>query len=414
MKKTTVLLLCGVLGLCACRKDPETIVYKDAELSGEAVDVSGFDKGLKKIFVLNEGGMGSNNATLDFLRISDGNYVTSAFRKMNPSESAGLGDTGNDITIHGDEIWIAVNNSGIVEVLSAKDETEIAAIAVPTPRCIAFDDRYAYVTSWAGAYATGSYDGGYYVVTDYKNPKGQVYRISLSTKKVEGSVEVGYQPEGIACFNGKLYVANSGGISSQLPPAYSYDNTVSIIDTESFKLAGTQEVEVNLKQVFSDGKGTIYVTNLGNFWDVHTALYAFPASDPSHVQRVGEGTIIKEEALHVSCAFLLEDTVYCIGTENEFDWSATHKYNVWSVHTEDVSTGKGKIELYPLELDGTPYGMAVVKGPGTLDTHYAIVGDAGDYFNPGSVSCYQLDFNENARIWSVTSGVCPGHFAVWQ
>ena len=187
MKKTTVLLLCGVLGLCACRKDPETIVYKDAELSGEAVDVSGFDKGLKKIFVLNEGGMGSNNATLDFLRISDGNYVTSAFRKMNPSESAGLGDTGNDITIHGDEIWIAVNNSGIVEVLSAKDETEIAAIAVPTPRCIAFDDRYAYVTSWAGAYATGSYDGGYYVVTDYKNPKGQVYRISLSTKKVEGS-----------------------------------------------------------------------------------------------------------------------------------------------------------------------------------------------------------------------------------
>ena len=85
-----------------------------------------------------------------------------------------------------------------------------------------------------------------------------VYRIDRKTRQLDGSVEVGYQPEGMAVYDGKLYVANSGGISSQLPPAYAYDNTLSIIDTKSFTLYSTVEVEVNLKNVYSDGKGAIY------------------------------------------------------------------------------------------------------------------------------------------------------------
>ena len=265
MKKATLLLLCGALVFCACRKDPvPEPPSKDAELTGEKVDVTGFPESAKKLFVLNEGGMGSNNASLDFLRISDGNYITGAFKKMNPSVEAGLGDVGNDIAIHGDEAWIVVNNSGLVEVISAKDETEITTIQIPTPRNIAFDDRYAYVTSWAGAYLSWTSP------EDSKNPKGQVYKIDLSTKKVAGTVEVGYQPEGIAYYDGKLYVANSGGVSSQLAPNYAYDNTVSIIDTKSFKVTQTVEVQVNLKNVFADGKGNIYVTTLGNYGDVHS------------------------------------------------------------------------------------------------------------------------------------------------
>ena len=199
MKKARLLLLCGALvSLFACQKDP--IPERDAELTGTTVDLTDVSTNAKKVFVLNEGGMGANNSTLDFLRFSDANYVTGAFKKMNPDAGAGLGDVGNDIVVIGNELWMAINNSGIVEVVSAKDETEIAAIQVPTPRNIAYDGTYAYVTSWAGAYASGSYDEyGSYTVTDYKNPKGQVYRINLRTKKVEESVEVGYQPEGIAC-----------------------------------------------------------------------------------------------------------------------------------------------------------------------------------------------------------------------
>ena len=393
MKKALLLLLCGALTFCACRKDPvPEPPSKDADLTGRKVDVSGFPESTRKLFVLNEGGMGSNNASLDFLRFSDGNYVTGAFRKMNPGVGAGLGDVGNDIAVHGDELWMVVNNSGIVEVVSAKDETEIAAIAVPTPRNLAFDDQYAYVTSWAGAYATGTYDeSGYYTITDSKNPKGQVYRIDLKTKKVAGSVEVGYQPEGIACHAGTLYVANSGGIASQLPPDYAYDNTVSIIDTKSFKVTKTLPVQVNLKYVYSDGKGNIYVTTLGNYWDVHSGLYRISES-------LADGTQVSKVADYVSVSALLGDTVYCIGTETEFDWSAaSHEYKSWSVQ------GGNKKDWTLNVAVTTPYSLYA------LDADTFFVGDAGDYFNPGTVSCYF----KGAKRWTVDAGVCPGHFAVY-
>ncbi len=380
----------------------------DADLKGEAVDVNALS-GFKKLFVLNEGQMGANNASLDMLRLSDANYITGVFKKMNPDMSAGLGDVGNDIAVVGDELWITVNNSGLVEVLSAKDESEIAAIQVPMPRCLAYDEQYVYVSSWNGAVAVLGSDWSVDVEKS-KNPKGMVYRISRKTRELGGSVEVGYQPEGMAIYDGKLYVANSGGVSSQLPPAYAYDNTLSIIDTKSFTLSSTVEVQVNLKNVYADGKGAIYVTSLGNYMDVHTGLYCLLAGNPEHAFPVGEGSAIKPGLLHVSCSCISGSIVYCIGTENEFDWNATHTYSVWSCSIKDYASGQHTLTLYPQTVSGTPYGMTVLESQGKL---YLILGDAGDYYNPGTVSCSALDFNDGEEYWKLASGVCPGHFAVW-
>ena len=389
MKKARLLLLCGALvSVFACQKDPipET-PSKDAELSGIKVDVSTISTTAQKVFVLNEGGLGANNSTLDFLRFSDGNYITGAFKKMNPSSGAGLGDVGNDIVVNGDEVWMVINNSGIVEVISAKDETEIAVISLPTPRNIAFDDSYAYVTSWNGAFVAGSYDENYnYVITDSANPKGVVYRINLSTKKVEGNVEVGYQPEGIAYYDGKLFVANSGGISSQLPPLYSYDKTVSVIDTKSFKVSKTFDVQVNLKSVFSDGSGHIYVTTFGDYYSIHSGLYMLDMNGS-----------VKHISDYVSVAAIDGDTLYCIGNENEFDWSAPKVYKAWKC------SGGNKTD-WSLPIEATAlYSLY------TINAETFLIGDAGDYFNPGNVSCY----NKGSKLWTVTAGVCPGHFAIW-
>ena len=125
----------------ACNKD--WFPSKDKSLEGSNVTKMNVGA-VSKLFVLNEGGMGANNSTLDFLRFSDSTYVRDAFGKMNPDIVTGLGDVGNDIAVKGTELWIVINNSGLVEVLSALDETEIAASPVPTPRNIAFDGKYAY------------------------------------------------------------------------------------------------------------------------------------------------------------------------------------------------------------------------------------------------------------------------------
>ncbi len=330
--------------------------------------------------------MGANNASLDMLRISDSNYITGVFKKMNPTEGAGLGDVGNDIVVVGDELWIAVNNSGIVEVLSAKDETEIAAVQVPMPRCLAYDDNYVYVSSWNGAVAVYGSDWSVDVEKS-KNPKGAVYRIDRKTKKLdEGTVEVGYQPEGLAVSSGKLYVANSGGVASSLPPAYSYDKSVSVIDTKSFKAEKTIEVEINLQKVFADSKGNVYVSTFGNYYSVHSGLWQIKAN--------GSASKVADYASYVA---FRDDTVYCIGNENEFDYYSAPSTVTWTCKN-------GSKEAWSIHLDGVnPYALAALPG-GSF-----VIADAGNYVNPGSVSL----FTDGAKKWTVSAGVCPGHFAIW-
>ena len=53
-----------------------------------------------------------------------------------------------------------------------------------------------------------------------------------------------------------------------------------------------------------------------------------------------------------------------------------------------------------------PYGVLALEGD------LLLVADAGDYFNPGTLSLY--DTSEQDKRWTVTTGVCPGHFAVWK
>lgn len=374
-----------MLALAACQEPavPET-PSKDAELTGTELDVSNLS-GFKKLFVLNEGQMGANNASLDMLRLSDSNYITGVFKKMNPDEAAGLGDVGNDIIIVGDEVWIAVNNSGIVDVLSAKDETEIAAIQVPMPRSLASDDKYVYVSSWNGAYA--AYGADWSVdLEQSKNPKGVVYRIDRSSRLLAGSVEVGYQPEGLAVYDGKLYVANSGGISCSLPPDYAYDRTVSVIDLASFKVSKTIDVEVNLQKVYSDGFGNIYVTTFGDYYSVHSALWCIDALK-------GTASRISDYASISACSGV---TVFCIGNENEFDYKAPFKPVLWKC-------SNGVKMSWPLNLDGvTPYGLALLSGDNVIISE-------SDYVNPGKLTL----FNGSSKVWSVTAGINPNHFAIW-
>ena len=145
------------------------------------------------------------------------------------------------------------------------------------------------------------------------------------------------------------------------------------------------------------------MTSLGNYYDVHSGLYMFPASNPDQVTRV-ERDFLKHT--HVSCSFALGEDVYCIGTENEFAFNEKHVYTLWFYNAV-----KNKLNLYPVDLGGVPYGMAVLEDD--MEIRTLLVGDAGDYFNPGTVSCYRL-YDAQDKVWSVTAGVCPGHFAVWK
>lgn len=382
MKKIALLVFIPVLTVAAvsCSKDETT--PEDHSLAG--VKVAAGEKGspYTKLFVLSEGNMGTNNASVDFFRFSDGLYVRNAFAQMNPTQVMGLGDTGNDIKVDGDKVWAAINGSGIVEIFSAVDEKHIATVNVPSCRSIAFDDNYAYVSSYSGAYYGGP------------DRQGAIYKISKSGYAVVDSLRVGYQPEGVAVYGDYLYVANSGGLKSD----YSYDNRLMAISLSSFSKSKETEIAVNLKDVVIDSKGNGYVSALGDYWSTHSGLYMFKASDMSY-----QGTISN---VRVSCMTISGDAVYAIGTEDEWDYKKTDKlYCLFKVSLRD-NGAEVHTEIRDLPSDVTvPYGICVNPDNGDI-----YVGDAGNYIDPGTVTCYSSDLT---RKWQATAGVDPGHFALY-
>ena len=159
MKYNALLVFSTLLAAIAvsCSKDEPSseTTSNDSNLAGVNVAVGETSGSFKKLFVLNEGKMGTNNASLDFFRFSDGKYVRNSFELMNPGQVLGLGDVGNDIAFFNDRLWLVINNSGLVEVIDPKNEKHVATVRVPSPRRIAFEGDYAYVTSYSGAYYGG-------------------------------------------------------------------------------------------------------------------------------------------------------------------------------------------------------------------------------------------------------------------
>ena len=386
MKKCALLVFSMVVLAVAagCQKSETT--SRDADLAG--VNVAVGEKGLfAKLFVLNEGNFQKNNSTLDFFRFSDGNYVSDAFGSMNPTVVQGIGDTGNDLALNGDKLWLVMNGSGYVHVLNAFDETLIASIAVPDPRYIAFDKSYAYVSSYAGAIYGGD------------EVKGKVYRISLSTYKVDGEVEVGCQPEGVAVSGNKLYVANSGGYN------YIHENTVSVIDLSSFKVSSSVTTASNLHYMASDGQGAVYVSSYGeSTWSQDAdGNWIQSMSEPMGLYKISGASSSQVKDVHVSCMTMCSDGyIYAIGNAEEL--TGGYSNMLYKVSVKDGSVTSKAISGTDAAKVGNPYGICVA--PGTGDIYIA---DA-DYTGPGKVWCFTKDLKEK---WSAVAGMLPAHMVLY-
>ena len=85
---------------------------------------------------------------------------------------------------------------------------------------------------------------------------GYVAKVDLNSLQVVDTCDVGYQPEEMVVVGNKLYVANSGGY--RVP---NYDNTVSVIDLNTFTEIKKITVGINLHRMAIDARGNIYVSS---------------------------------------------------------------------------------------------------------------------------------------------------------
>ena len=233
MKNTYYFLFLSILfSITGCRED-ELVVPTEYDIIS---DFPGENTNIRGFYLVNEGNMGSNKCTIDYLDYFTGLYARNIYAERNPNVVKELGDVGNDIGIYGSKMYVVVNCSHKVEVMDAKTGIRLGQVDIPNCRYVRFYRGSAYVSSYVGP-----------VRIDPDAPKGAVYRVDTLSLEITGKVSVGYQPEEMEIIGDYMYVANSGGYR-----APNYDNTVSVIQMVDFKQVRQIPVGINLHRLKKD------------------------------------------------------------------------------------------------------------------------------------------------------------------
>ena len=372
MRYRIFILAIIIVVFASCRKDAKPVAETDKSIipANPTASPKGF-------YLLNEGNLSTNKASLDYMDYTTGIYSLNLYNQRNPAVTKGLGDVGNEIGVYGSKVYVVVNNSNKVEVLDKNTGVRITQVDILNCRSITFGGGKAYVSAYLST------------VNDPNAANGIVAEIDTSSLAITRQVTVGRQPEQLAIVGQKLYVANSGGYS---PP--DYERTVSVVDLATFTEIKKIDVAINLDRCVADKYGKIYVTSRGDNYTIPSDLYVIDTKTDS---------VIKNFNIPAGMLWIDDNNLYLLSTDfNYTTGNSTTTYAMVDIVADTVLNKS-------LITDGTdsqikvPYGLAV--NPVTKDV---LITDAKDYVNPGTLYCFGPD---GIKKWSVTTGDIPGHFA---
>ncbi len=346
-----------LLLLAACtidNNDVNTPLIIDPVLLGE------------NLIVCNEGNWQSDNGQLSYYDGVTGQLTNKWFRQLNGIK---LGDTPNDIIQVNDTlIAIAVNWSNIVQYIHPDGTACGATENVPNNRRMCTDGKYLYITSYAHKCGNKTFTKGY------------VAKIDVATKQVVATCEVGWEPEGIRLYDGKLYVANTGGYA--FSEKHEYETTVQVVDAETMTTVKTIDTGgINLYGEMSQAGQYLCINSCGDYYDVSpktiivdcktdkVTTFDFPCTynttDGSNFYTVGTAFSYNtgEYTYYIKTidpvTLQVTDGIYCDDITNKIK-ELTSPYEIYvSPHTGNVYfTDAGSYasagELYGYRLDGTP------------------------------------------------------------
>lgn len=370
-------MLAMLVSMTSCRED-DVIVLTEYE----SLPMLDRESPFAGLYLLNEGNMGSNKCTLDFVDFEQGQYARNLYAERNPNVVKELGDVGNDIQVYGSKLYAVINCSHKVEVLDARTCQRIGQVDIPNCRYVAFDGGYAYVSSYVGP-----------VGIDPNAQLGAVFQVDTATLEVTAEVMVGYQPDELVVQDGLIYVANSGGYRKP-----NYDYTVSVVDIATMTQIRKIPVGINLHRIRADRYGKLWVSSRGDYKSVPSRLFVLEKD-----QRTGRMEV--SDTLDIPCSEMeiCGDSLYLYSVA----WSDISQENRVTYGIVDVRIGRLVSDNFI--TDGTetdievPYGLKVNPQNGDI-----YVTDAKNYVSSGNLLCYGCD----GRLkWKVRTGDIPAHMA---
>ena len=369
--------------LTSCRGDEVIFPAEYEALPMESRELSNFAPNEPiGMYLLNEGNMGSNKATIDYLDFCNGIYIRNIYGERNPNVIKELGDVGNDIQIYGNRLYAVINCSHKVEVMDVRTCRRIGQIDIPNCRYIRFHGDKAYVSSYVGP-----------VSIDPAAQLGAIFEVDTATLRITRKVTVGYQPEEFEIIDGYLYVANSGGYH-----APDYDSTLSVVDLTDFRQVKKIPVCTNPHRVRKDQYNRLWITSRGDHEEVQPQLVCLqPLNTKLSTLNVSPSEMV-----------LLGDSMYFYGAQwSDETMSNQITYGILNIQYPIAYSLYPIANSSPLITDETeqnikvPYGIQVNPYNGDI-----YITDAKNYVSSGQLHCYS---REGKRKWSVRTGDIPAH-----
>lgn len=348
-----VMLLSLFFAACSDENGEENVIPK-REVIGE------------NLIICNEGNWQSDNGQLSYYDGTAGVLTNKWFRQVNGSK---LGDTPNDIIQVNDTlIAIAVNWSNIIQYIHPDGTACGATENVPNNRRMCADGNYLYITSYAHKCGNQTFEKGY------------VAKIDVKTKQVVATCEVGWEPEGVRLYEGKLYVANTGGYA--FSENHAYETTVQVVDAETMKSVKTIDTGcINLYGEMSQAGQYLCINSCGDYYNVKPKTVIVDCKTD------------EVKTFDFPCTYNTTDgkLFYTVGSEFSYNTGA-YVYQVKTINPEtkevkdgifcETITQKIKEITSPYELYISPY---------TKNVYFT---DAGSYASAGYLYGYTKEGEE--------------------
>lgn len=320
----------------------------------------------ENLIICNEGNWQSDNGQLSYYDGTAGVLTNKWFRQVNGSK---LGDTPNDIIQVNDTlIAIAVNWSNIIQYIHPDGTACGATENVPNNRRMCADGNYLYITSYAHKCGNQTFEKGY------------VAKIDVKTKQVVATCEVGWEPEGVRLYEGKLYVANTGGYA--FSENHAYETTVQVVDAETMKSVKTIDTGcINLYGEMSQAGQYLCINSCGDYYNVKPKTVIVDCKTD------------EVKTFDFPCTYNTTDgkLFYTVGSEFSYNTGA-YVYQVKTINPEtkevkdgifcETITQKIKEITSPYELYISPY---------TKNVYFT---DAGSYASAGYLYGYTKEGEE--------------------
>lgn len=301
------------------------------------------------LYVLCEGLYGRNNSSIDFYSIESRQTTTDLFLQVN---FAGLGETANDMIEAEGKLFIAVCGSNCVMVADKATCRRLALIPIsqsdnPQPRCLAYSNGYVYLSCF----------------------DGNIHKINASTYKIEKTAKsFGRNPEAIAICQGKLFVANTGGLDYP-----NFDNSISVLDPDDLSLISKVEGFLNPGRIEVCGSSIIFQKR-------GTYDYATSSYKDSELIRLNATTLEVEQRANV----IVNDFTLC-GDKLIYTYTDNNlkPYIMYLPLDNLADTPQQFISPESEDISGlmTPYHIC-------SDGNHIYLTDAKDYTNNGECRVY--------------------------